>query len=497
MSAVPHDDAPVKKGDVLAGKYRVEQVLGVGGMGVVVAATQIELQRLVALKFVLPTKMNDGEAVERFLREARAAVRLKSEHVARVLDVGRLENGAPYMVMEFLEGSDLDNVLRKGPLAHEIACDYIVQACEALAEAHAIGLVHRDLKPHNLFLTKGVGGGALVKVLDFGISKMLDREQQVSRDLTRTTSVLGSPFYMSPEQMRSARRVDARSDIWSLGVILYELLCTHVPWEAESITELALKVTQEPPTPIEYHRVDVPEGIRRVIEKCLQKDATQRYANAGELATDLAPFASVRAGEIAERARRASESAITLPPDAPSGQSGPIRIPPPAPTPMPALAAPRSIGASTHATWGDSSPPKRDAGRSWIWGGVALVAAAGVGIAFMSTRGAPPTTSIGSATTTAATATQTSSEAPTSTSTPTANTNANSNATTTTTQTPTAPATGNATASKAGEPTSKKGTGKFMGKSVPPPASSASTSKGGAGSASAKSSPDDDIPTLR
>ena len=214
--------APVLEGDVLAGKYRVERVLGAGGMGVVVAARHLQLDQLVALKFVLPSALDEASAAERFLREARAAVRLKSEHVAKVLDVGTLDTGAPYMVMEYLEGDTLAEVIqRDSPLPVDVACDYMIQACEAMAEAHSLGIIHRDIKPQNLFLTKGVGGKPLVKVLDFGISKM--KQPEGAMNLTQTATVMGSPLYMAPEQMRSARNVDGRSDIWALGVVLYEL----------------------------------------------------------------------------------------------------------------------------------------------------------------------------------------------------------------------------------------------------------------------------------
>jgi len=479
---LPNDDAPVRTGDVLAGKYRVERVLGVGGMGVVVAATQIELQRLVALKFVLPNKLSDREAVERFVREARAAVKLKSEHVAKVLDVGRLESGAPYMVMEFLDGSDLDSVLRKGPVAPELAAEYIVQACEALAEAHSIGLVHRDLKPHNLFLSKGVGGAPLIKVLDFGISKLLDADHKLSRELTRTTSVLGSPFYMSPEQMRSARKVDQRSDIWSLGVILYELLTTHVPWEAETITELALLVSQEPPTPIEQHRADVPEELRRVIDRCLQKDANARYANAGELATDLVPFAAARAAQVAQRARRAAERTLPPPPLEISSAPSSRRTP--------------QIGTSTHAaTWGDGASDAllpREAGKSWRFPvAAAIVVVAGAAIVVVSTRDTTPPIApqpnAQAATTTAVASAphdpKTTPEPTTATPMPPA---------TTTTATP-APST------EAPTTASTKGWLKPWSKTVPTAAASPSATTPPPASAAPNktSSTDDDIPTIR
>jgi serine/threonine-protein kinase len=300
-------------GDVLAGKYRVDRVLGIGGMGVVVAATHLELHQTVALKFVLPSAMQNEGAVERFLREARAAVKLKSEHVAKVLDVGRLETGSPYMVMEFLEGMDLGAVIEQnGPLPVPVACDYVIQACEALAEAHSIGIVHRDVKPQNLFLTRAVGGSALVKVLDFGISKF-QQGTSGNQALTRTTSVMGSPLYMSPEQMRSSKLVDPRSDIWALGVILYELLTARVPFEAETMPELCLKVVGEPPQPIQHSRPDLPAHLVAVIDRCLQKDPNGRFANTGELASALEPFAPAGSHRAAERARMVLSGSSTGP----------------------------------------------------------------------------------------------------------------------------------------------------------------------------------------
>src|SRR5271170_903633 len=200
----PQDAAGVRQGEILAGRYRVERVLGVGGMGVVVAATHLQLDTKVAIKFLLPTMLRNQEVVGRFAREARAAVRIQSEHVARVSDVGTLENGAPYMVMEFLEGGDLaDWIQRRGPLPIEQAVDFVVQACVGVASAHGIGIVHRDLKPANLFCLRGNDGQFFIKVLDFGISKVASASDSGGA-MTHTATVMGSPFYMSPEQMQSA-----------------------------------------------------------------------------------------------------------------------------------------------------------------------------------------------------------------------------------------------------------------------------------------------------
>jgi len=185
--------ASVSVGEILAGKYRIDRVLGAGGMGVVVAAHHLQLDERVAIKFLLPEMLAQQDAVMRFSREARAAVKIKSEHVARVTDVGTLETGAPYMVMEYLEGIDLAELVRRGPLPITQAVDFVLQACEAIAEAHALGIVHRDLKPANLFLATLPGGVQSVKVLDFGISKLTGLSASGGQDsATRTKALMGS-----------------------------------------------------------------------------------------------------------------------------------------------------------------------------------------------------------------------------------------------------------------------------------------------------------------
>jgi serine/threonine-protein kinase len=381
--------APVLEGEVLAGKYRVERVLGEGGMGVVVAARHIQLEQLVALKFVLASTLQNAQAVERFLREARAAVKLKSEHVAKVLDVGTLESGAPYMVMEYLEGSDLAQLLeQRGPLPIETACDFVLQACEAVAEAHSLGIVHRDLKPQNLFVTRRVGGSALIKVLDFGISKMLWPDSAPSGALTQTRAVMGSPLYMAPEQMRSSRSVDTRADVWALGVVLYELLTARLPFEAESMPELCLKVVQDPPPPITESRPDVPAQVVAVIAKCLEKDPTNRYANAGELASALEPFVPAASRVVAERARMAIGSmgaTQLLPPETPAPEAqgptavsaAPLAGSKPVGTGSPALVPATALSGSMAAVTAEPPKAKRPVA---LFAAIAVVAVAAIGI---------------------------------------------------------------------------------------------------------------------
>jgi len=283
--------AQVKPGDLLGGKYRVERVLGVGGMGMVVAARHTKLGQRVALKLMLKEALADPANAERFAREARAAVRLQSPHTARVLDVGKLKNGEPYMVMEYLDGQDLDEVMRtSGPLPPHIAVDYILQACEAFAEAHALGMIHRDIKLKNLFLARTVDGRPVVKVLDFGLAKTVGTIGDVS--LTATSTVFGSPQYMSPEQMRSAKDVDARSDIWSIGVSLYELLTTRVPFDAPGVAEICAMVLKDAVEPPSKWAIGLPPDLDAIVVKCLAKNPNERFQNVAELAFALEPWSA-------------------------------------------------------------------------------------------------------------------------------------------------------------------------------------------------------------
>ncbi len=294
MTNSPATGAPTIPGTILANKYRVERILGQGGMGIVVEAKHIALDERVALKFLLAEYATHPEAAARFLREARAAVKIKSEHVARVSDVGTLETGAPYMVMEFLEGSDLAKVLETtGPLGIYDAVDFIIQGCEAIAEAHSYGIIHRDMKPANLFVSKRPNGAPIVKVLDFGISKVNDPNGGVD-NLTKTTAAMGSALYMSPEQMQQTRGVDHRTDIYALGVAAYELLAGKQPFYAETLPQLCAEVLTGTPAPLRSARPDVPDELALVLSHAYARDRTQRFQTIAEFVLALAPFAPPR-----------------------------------------------------------------------------------------------------------------------------------------------------------------------------------------------------------
>ena len=367
-----NNHAAIEPGVVLGGKFRIERVLGRGGMGVVVAAHHLQLDERVALKFLLPDALGNAEAVLRFAREARAAVKIKSEHVARVTDVGTLDNGSPYMVMEYLHGTDLgDLVASQGVLPISDAVEFVLQACEAIAEAHALGIVHRDLKPSNLFLTKRADGSACIKVLDFGISKLTVGSDS-EMGMTRTATMMGSPLYMSPEQMASSRDVDARTDIWAIGAIVHELVAGSVPFIAATMPQLCTKILQEPPARLSEVRPDVPLGLEAVVLRCLQKKPNDRYPTVAELAADLLPYAP-RAGRVSvERITKVMSAAGLT--DATLAMS-------PSEAPVPVVAA-----GITQQAWGASQLTKGNSTRRWALGVALALGGVAIGGFALSSR---------------------------------------------------------------------------------------------------------------
>jgi serine/threonine-protein kinase len=289
-------------------------MLGAGGMGVVVAAHHLGLNQKVAIKFLLPEALEDVEAAARFDREARAAAKIKGEHIARIMDVGTLENGSPFMVMEYLEGEDLAARLRRErrlPIAE--AVELVLQTCEVLAEAHALGIIHRDLKPANLFCLRNPDGVASIKVLDFGISKLVGPNTAHTVTITKTSTLVGSPSYMSPEQIQSARNVDARTDIWSVGVVLYEVLAGRVPFDGDSVPEICLAVAKRRAPPLRQFRSDAPAALEAAILKCLHKDRTRRFSSVAELCLALAPFGTDRVRLSVDRIARFGGSGKGMP----------------------------------------------------------------------------------------------------------------------------------------------------------------------------------------
>ena len=359
-------DEAIRKGEVIGGKYRIEGVLGVGAMGIVYAAHHLQLDERVALKVLRSELVAYPDAVKRFSREAQAAAKIKNEHVTRVFDVGELADGTPYIVMESLEGEDLARWLAaRGALRLEEAIAFILQACEALAEAHALGIVHRDLKPSNLFCARRPDGALSIKILDFGISNVAVLATSAS-DSGRTSgakSVVGSPFYMSPEQMQSSHDVDHRTDIWALGVILFELLTTALPFEGESLPEVCVKVATRSPRSLRDLRSDLPEEVEATIAKCLEKDPDKRFENLAEFAGSLFPFAGKGARLSIERVVQVSRRARTMAAKAVDGAAT-LR-----PSERPTI---RPFGATV-------PPPRVDPSRHlWVGLGGAAVVALGV-----------------------------------------------------------------------------------------------------------------------
>jgi serine/threonine-protein kinase len=370
MSASVPPSVDLREGQMLAGKYRVERILGRGGMGMVVRARHVQLDEPVAVKLMLPEVAQSPEAVARFTREARAAAKIKSEHVVRVSDVATLEDGSPYMVMEFLEGRDLESLVHERKrLPVDEAIEYFLQACEAIAEAHSLGIVHRDLKPANLFLGSRRDGSPIVKVLDFGISKVSSTTGSSDGAMTRTSAIMGSPLYMSPEQMTSSRDVDARSDIWALGVILYELLSGAQPFTGETLPQVCAQVLEAKPARLGSLVPGLPNGLEAAVHRCLEKQPAMRYGTVAELARALVPYASSRARLSVDRISTAF---------------GAGALPPPAES----LAGEATSASMTESPWAKSRVSSK---RRPAWAFVAALAVAAVaGAALFLNRSSPP-----------------------------------------------------------------------------------------------------------
>lgn len=406
----------LEPGVLLLGKYRVDRILGRGGMGCVAAVRNEDLGELFAIKVLLPEIAGRVGAVERFVREARAAARLKTPHVVRVYDVGKLDDGAPYMLMEYLEGKDLGTLLEdRGVLSPRQVVDFVLEALDAICEAHTLGIIHRDLKPSNLFVTPGRDRRPLLKVLDFGISKELNPRDQAT---TQSGGLMGSPYYMSPEHMRSAKRVDVRTDLWSLGVIMFELLSGTLPFDGDTPTEVCSAVLEQPLPSLALRAPTTPPALISIVERCLQRSADARYASGKELADALkqvsdelteAPRSLLSSGSWLQ-ARVSSPSILrdsdpatsSVRPSMPSlggprvwGEDMPT-MPPPGETDPPISAppsVPKAATASTRAPslepWGTSAPPVARRTHWWV-GGLVLLAVAGTVIAWSTTRTREP-----------------------------------------------------------------------------------------------------------
>jgi eukaryotic-like serine/threonine-protein kinase len=299
----------IVSGTILLQKYRVESLLGQGGMGLVFAARHLALDEPVAIKVLTHSVSQQAEGLARLQREARILARLRNEHVVRVIDLGELEDGKPFMVMEHLSGSDLATLLEaEGAFEPSRAVGFILQALVALAAAHANGVIHRDLKPDNLFCATNPDGSSLVKVLDFGISRLERRGGPGSASMTQPQALMGTPLYMSPEQLRDPTDVDPRSDIWSLGVVLYELVTGRAPFLANGLPQIAVKIATEPPPPLGLD--GAPAGFEKVVLRCLEKERDLRFSDVAALARALGPYGPVGCGQSIARV----EQLLSLPP---------------------------------------------------------------------------------------------------------------------------------------------------------------------------------------
>lgn len=304
----------LEPGTLVDGRYRLEAMIGAGGMGYVVVAHHLTLGRRVAIKFIRPEwgipEEDAAREIQRFEREARAAAMLRGEHVARVIDVGQWE-GIPFIVLEYLEGEDLSKRLRKeGPLSPQKAAAFVMQACEGMAEAHAMGIVHRDLKPSNLFISKGIDDEPVVKILDFGVAKLTPPGLEYSESFTSTSSLLGSPHYMSPEQLQDAKNVGPLTDVWSLGVILYEAVAGRKPFEGDGLPALMFNIVDCMVDPLEKWVPDLPAAYGEAVRACLRLKG-ERLESVVALARMLQPVVGAHSLERMSRIEAISVKALS------------------------------------------------------------------------------------------------------------------------------------------------------------------------------------------
>jgi tRNA A-37 threonylcarbamoyl transferase component Bud32 len=303
-----HEDAPSRLGECLSGKYRLDALLGAGGMGEVYRATHLVLGKTVAIKLLRPELAHDRDVVTRFLREAKASILVRHRNVVEVLDVGSDDDGTPYIVQEHLQGEDFGSLLARHPegVPPGLAMSVLLPVVDAVAAAHDRGVVHRDLKPENVFLAQE-GGLAVPKVLDFGISKLPESDAASTR-LTAADTLMGSPQYMSPEQIQTPRAVDQRSDIWSLGVMLFECLTGRLPFDAATPELLFIKICRERPLSLEEVAPHLPAELSRLVARCLEPDPARRFANALELHDALKQLRTRPSGATRPEARSGMRS---------------------------------------------------------------------------------------------------------------------------------------------------------------------------------------------
>lgn len=282
------DTRPLVAGDWIADRYRVLRKIGEGGMGVLYACLDTVLSREVAVKLMQRSLAIEPLLAERLMREARLAAQLR-RHVAQVFDCGMLDTGEPYIVMELLSGRDMYAILRdSGPLSPAELCTALLQVCDGLAEAHEKGIIHRDLKPENLFCALEPDGSTIFKIVDFGVSKQLTGHRM--RAQTNPTESVGSPQYMSPEQITTPSEVDARTDVWSLGVVMFELLTGHLPFGGPGPAQVCASVLTDPVPALSDYRADVPRALESIVRRCLEKNREQRFQSVLDVSAALRAF---------------------------------------------------------------------------------------------------------------------------------------------------------------------------------------------------------------